>query len=266
MSSNKKKHIAKDIIKKAKELGASLAGIVAVASIRNSPSHQAYKVIQWPNEANSVVVLALMHDQTDPRLDWWDGEQGTPGNRILINIGKDLAKWLAQEYGITARDLAYQVYEGGIFLKDAAVLAGLGAIGKNNLLITPDFGPRVRLRALMIDADVEPTGAIDFAPCETCDMPCRRACPQEAFQSGSYDRSLCDEQMEHDNENCVTSKEHDSVNSAGILIKYCRVCEFVCPVARKEERSEFNRGANNIHPSKRLLLKPLKDITIITTT
>jgi len=239
MPSSKKQHIAKDIIKKAKELGASLAGIVVVASIRNSPSHQVYREIQWPSEANSVVVLALMHDHTDPWLDWWDGKQGTPGNRILINIGKDLARWLAQEYGITARDLAYQVDEGGIFLKDAAVLAGLGAIGKNNLLITPEFGPRVRLRALMIDADVEPAGPIDFAPCETCDMPCMRACPRGAFQSDSYDRSLCDEQMEQDKENGIPSKKADSVNSAGILIKYCRICEFVCPVARKEGKKNI---------------------------
>jgi len=238
MSSNKKQHIAKDIINKAKELGASLTGIVSFASIRNSPSHQAYRDIQWPSEANSVVVLALMHDQTNPRLDWWDGKQGTPGNRILINIGKELTKWLAQEYGITAHDLAYQVDEGGIFLKDAAVLAGLGTIGKNNLLITPDFGPRVRLRALMIDAALEATGPIDFAPCETCDMPCMRACPQKAFRSGSYDRSLCNEQMEQDKENGVPSKEAGYGNSADILIKYCRICEFVCPVAGKEKKKK----------------------------
>jgi epoxyqueuosine reductase len=238
MPSNKKQHISKDIIKKARKLGASQAGLVSVASIRDSPSHRAYREIQLSSEANSVVVLALMHDQTDPQLDWWDGKHGTEGNRILINIGKDLARWLAQKYGITARDLAYQVDEGGIFLKDAAVSAGLGALGKNNLLITPDFGPRVRLRAFSIDADVEPTGPIDFAPCETCDMPCRQTCPQGAFQSGSYDRSLCNEQMEHDKENALTSNEADYVNSSGILIKYCRVCEFACPVARKEEKKK----------------------------
>ncbi len=233
MSSNKKQHISKAIIKKAKELGASPAGIVSVASIRNSPSHQAYRKIQWPSEAISAVVLALMHDRTHPQLDWWGGKHGTKGNRILINIGKNLTSWLSQEYGITAHDLAYQVDQGGIFLKDAAVLAGLGVIGKNNLLITPDFGPRVRLRALMIDADVEPTGPIDFAPCETCDMPCMRACPQGAFQRGFYDRSLCDEQMEQDRKNGVLSNEDDDVNSAGILIKYCRICEFACPVSKK---------------------------------
>jgi epoxyqueuosine reductase len=39
------------------------------------------------------------------------------------------------------RPLPYKVEEGGMFLKDAATLAGLGIIGKNNLLITPEFEP-----------------------------------------------------------------------------------------------------------------------------
>ena len=87
--------------------------------------------------------------------------------------------------------LPYHVGKGGIFLKDAAVLSGLSIIGMNNLLITPEFGPRVRLRALCLDVEVEPTGPVDFAPCETCDMPCRQACPEESFKNGAYKRVLC---------------------------------------------------------------------------
>jgi len=85
-----------------------------------------------------------------------------------------------------------------VFLKDAATLAGLGIIGKNNLLITPEFGPRVRFKALFLDVDLEPTSPIDFTPCEGCDMPCRRVCPQEAFRNVSYSRALCDTQMGED--------------------------------------------------------------------
>ncbi|CAB1081528.1 hypothetical protein D1AOALGA4SA_9178 [Olavius algarvensis Delta 1 endosymbiont] len=47
---------------------------------------------------------------------------------------------------------------GGIFFKDSGVLAGLGSIGKNNLLVTPEYGPRIRVWPLLFDAELKPTG------------------------------------------------------------------------------------------------------------
>jgi epoxyqueuosine reductase len=70
---------------------------------------------------------------------------------------------------------------GGIFLKDAAVLVGLGCIGRNNLLLTPELGSKVRLLAMLLEAELAPTGPIDFYPCEGCEEFCRKACPQNAF-------------------------------------------------------------------------------------
>ena len=96
------------------------------------------------------------------------------------------------------RPLPYRVEQGGVLLKDAAVLAGLGTIGKNNLVITPEYGPHVRLKATFLDVDLEPTGPIDFTPCEGCDILCRRVYPQEAFRSVCYSRALCDTQMGED--------------------------------------------------------------------
>jgi epoxyqueuosine reductase QueG len=40
--------------------------------------------------------------------------------------------------------------------RHAAVLAGLGEIGLNNLLITPQYGPRVRLNSVITTAPLEP--------------------------------------------------------------------------------------------------------------
>jgi epoxyqueuosine reductase len=65
--------------------------------------------------------------------------------------------------------LSYFIETGGIYLKDTAVLAGLGCIGKNNMLVTPELGPKVRLRALLLEEDLTPTGPIDFDPCKN---PC----------------------------------------------------------------------------------------------
>jgi epoxyqueuosine reductase len=59
----------------------------------------------------------------------------------------------------------------GIYLKDAAVLAGFGCIGMNNLMITPQFGPRQRIRVLLVNTVLPSTGSMDFDPCNGCDMP-----------------------------------------------------------------------------------------------
>ena len=209
-----------------------MAGIASVASLRNSPSYEIYSEVEFPPDAQSVLVLALVHDEAEPELDWWDGERGTPGNRRLESIAKSLVQWLKEDLNSDAHLLPYHVEKGGIFLKDAAVLAGLGTIGMNNLLITPEFGPRVRLRALLLDAELAPAGQLDFAPCAGCDMPCRSACPQESFKDGAYSRALCNEQMKRDEANVVIGEEGQEKNVPSRYIRYCRACELACPVGK----------------------------------
>ena len=223
--------LSSQIIAQAKSSGASLAGIVSIRSLRDSPSHKVHREPVWPQGAKSVLILGLHHRETEPELDWWDGNKGTPGNRILIDVAKGLALWLKKEFTTDALPLPYHVEKGGIFLKDAAVLAGLGTIGMNNLLITPEFGPRVRFRALAVDVGLESTCPIDFAPCESCDMPCRQVCPQDAFRNGSYSRALCNEQMEIDRATRVIVKE-EKKDLPSEYIKYCRACELACPVGK----------------------------------
>lgn len=179
-----------------------------------------------------MLVLALVHDEAEPELDWWDGKRGTPGNRRLESIANNLRQWLKEDLSSDAHLLPYHVEKGGIFLKDAAVLAGLGTIGMNNLLITPEFGPRVRLRALLLDAELAPAGRLDFAPCAGCHMPCRSACPQEAFKDGTYSRALCNEQMKRDEANAVVVGEGQKKDLPSKYIKYCRACELACPVGK----------------------------------
>jgi len=65
--------------------------------------------------------------------------------------------------------------------KHAAVAAGLGCIGRNGLLITDAFGPRVRLAALLTDAPLEPTPATGKKNCNDC-QACIRACPAKALE------------------------------------------------------------------------------------
>ena len=223
------------IIENAKAFGASLAGIAGVASIKKSPSNRVGRKPRLPVGAKSAIVLALVHETSEPELDWWDNrEGGTPGNRHLIKTANSLSQWLKEGFNIHCQPLPYHVEKGGIFLKDAAALAGLGTIGKNNLLITPQFGPRVRLRALLVDVELEPTGPIDFAPCVGCDMPCRSTCPQHAFASGSYARALCSEQMKKDEAGNIIFEKSANGHTPSVRVRYCRACELLCPLGRRE--------------------------------
>jgi epoxyqueuosine reductase len=219
------------IIAKALSLGASLAGSATIRSIRRTPSHRATTGPDWPQTARSAVILALHHPAGEPSLDWWDSRSGkTPGNRELMRLVEGLCQWLEKELGLTPFPLPYGVEDGGIFLKEAAVVAGLGVIGRNNLLITPRFGSRVRLRALLLDAELPEGDGPVFDPCAGCAAPCLQACPQEAFVRGSYDRRRCSRQIEKDQENPYRIMDISSMTYAITCIKYCRACELACPV------------------------------------
>lgn len=76
---------------------------------------------------------------------------------------------------------------GDINTVPVAENSGIGAIGKNGLLITPEYGPSHRLAAVFIDVDNLPVKTInenehlwikDF--CETCNH-CVKTCPGKAI-------------------------------------------------------------------------------------
>jgi len=224
----------KEIAAKAISLGASLVGVTRVATLLDSPSHRLHPVKRCARDACSVLVLALAHAEGQPEMDWWDNRQGrTPGNRRLIKINHRLTKWFWEAYAVEARELPYHAIHRGVYLKDAAILAGLGVMGKNNLLITPQYGPRVRLRALLFDQLLESTGPLDgFTPCEGCDVRCMQACPWEALHGGSYQRERCWQQMEEDETDQIVLTSPFVGMPAKHVIPYCRRCELACPVGQ----------------------------------
>ena len=292
MSTPSPSELTDRIVDKARSLGASVAGIAAVGALKASPSHlispkigmdpevpwqdapeeALHHEVEWPADAVSAVVIGVEHPVSRPELDWYDGK-GTPGNRILIQITKELSEWLDEEFSVKSYRPPYFIESTGIFLKDSAVMAGLGCVGKNNMVVTPEYGPRIRWRALLIDCAARATGPVDYDPCEGCPQPCRRACPVKAFDhtaytpadlgqtilpgiNGTYDRVTCNSKMSRDVEKAARAmaandEEGEALASTmnafeeAILalpkgegepqygVKYCRMCELSCPVGRR---------------------------------
>ncbi len=76
--------------------------------------------------------------------------------------------------------------------RHAAVAAGLGRFGRNTLLITQEFGPRVWLGSIVTTAPLEATVMEDgLSPfCENCHQ-CTEACPVEALVEDGIIASRC---------------------------------------------------------------------------
>lgn len=270
MPKNRENNLSDQIIEKAKGFGACLVGIANVEVLKESPSHYIFSRIEqhkgvgssefaegvkpgevaWPENAKSAIIIAVEHPEEKPELDWWNAgySGGTIGNRILMSINDGLSEWLEEKKEIKTKKLPYYIERGGIFLKDTAVMAGLGCIGRNNLLVTPEFGPRIRLRAMLTDHTMPATAPVHFDPCRDCSMPCMEACPQESFQNkiysqeefgldelpartGVYNRHLCNVQMDLDVDNCEQIKV-EGQDVPRKVVRYCRMCEFACPVGK----------------------------------
>jgi epoxyqueuosine reductase len=224
--------LARAVLAQANALGATAAGVVSFGAIRGVAAADALDSV-WPSGAAALVVIALAHPESQPELDLWGVAGGTEGNRRLGEMAARLGRWLRVEHGVDAWPLRYQVDPSGVVLKDAAALAGLGAVGEANLLVTPGHGPRVRLRALAVARPLETSAASSFLPCDGCARPCRDACPQGAFARGRYDRARCALQMALD-ESRPEAFEVDGPRGRRVvpLIRYCRACELACPVGR----------------------------------
>jgi epoxyqueuosine reductase QueG len=81
---------------------------------------------------------------------------------------------------------------GDFPLKTAATRAGMGWIGKNGLLVTEKFGPRVRLEAILMDLSLPPSQPITRSRCGDCRIcvdGCQTKCLRNAQWHAGMDRN-----------------------------------------------------------------------------
>ena len=73
-------------------------------------------------------------------------------------------------------------------VKQVALAAGLGELGLSKLFLTPQFGPRQRIFAVLTDAVLEPDPLLP--PGSVCDRcgACARACMDHLEKSGRIEK------------------------------------------------------------------------------
>ncbi|TFG00458.1 MAG: epoxyqueuosine reductase [Promethearchaeota archaeon] len=208
---------------KCKKLGLDVFGF---ADPNNYQKYKDYPEWNRPEKflphLKTVIVVGIHLD--DIILDTWF--QSSNGNyqfadMIIENKCYKLKEFLIDK-GYAAEIISYTP---GLFLKDSAALAGIGPIGKHNLLITKEFGSQVRLRALVTDAPLicgEPVIESDF--CKNCDL-CIKACPVDALKGGKYNKSLCETYQLN---NLKKLSNHSSI--------WCNLCIKACPIGSENRK------------------------------
>lgn len=207
--------LTKKLLEVSTGCGADLFGVADASDFSGYTGKR--NPLFYVDNAKSVIVIG--YHINDPMLDLWvdqiDGKQSCYFvNEILGNIAHEMISVLLQD-GVATVLSPYS----GIYTKDAAVLAGLGTIGKNNLLLTKRFGPRVRLRAIVIEAELSKIPRTQESFCDNCPRLRWSACPANAFANGRFSREACEKHGE-------AHAKRLSDNSR----LFCRECETVCPI------------------------------------
>jgi len=105
---------------------------------------------------------------------------------------------------------------GILSLKHAGVLAGLGVLGKNTLLMNERFGNMIWLAAILVSIDLEPDTVASYKGCDSECTLCLDSCPQDALDGITINQKLCRDIS-------------ISYNYGGGTVLSCNICRKVCP-------------------------------------
>ena len=119
--------------------------------------------------------------------------------------------------------------------KMAATSAGLGWIGKNGLLISADYGPRLSLATVLTDAPIEPDAPMEHSLCGSCTL-CVEYCPSRAITGAEWSRSSPFVELVKLGA-CRSHKETKRLTDGK---PNCGLCINICPYGRNDS------GAGNI--------------------
>ena len=180
--------MSRNIKKAALFLGASLVGICKLDrrwlySHRFHPHTHEHVPIEIPEEFRYAVVMA--HEMPYKLMQTSPAYGGFSAN----GLGYSMMAFVASSLAHYIRSLGYQAIPTGndtALSIPMAIDAGLGELGRNGILITQKFGPRVRLSKVFTDLPLMADRPIEFgvtAFCETCER-CAEECPGGCISFG----------------------------------------------------------------------------------
>ena len=195
----------------ATELGADVVGIAAGEVLERfppDPQHPQTPTRISRDDSKSVIILVRHLLRGTMRLPGANDRQKQYAAELTLSELEETSLNLVyylEDHGFPAITLppmhtdpeAYQQYTAGgaygpLSLVHAAVEAGLGTLGLNLMLLTPQYGPRVLLTGVLTSAVLEPDRRLSQPLClgPECGR-CLLACPGDAILQWGLEKSRC---------------------------------------------------------------------------
>ncbi len=237
--------MARQVKRAARFLGASLSRIAALDSrwVYSHSFHfvtREHREMEIPEQCRYAVVMAIEMDYTMIRTSPTSIGAATAGLAYsqMAFVAGSLAQFI--------RDLGYTAIPSGndtALNIPLAIDAGMGELGRNGLLITQEFGPRVRLCKVLTDMPLEPDPPREFGVARFCGQcrKCARFCPGQAISHGER----TDRPVNISNNGGVLKWPVNADNCIGFWAKNgatCANCIRVCP---------FNKPPGRLHDTVR---------------
>lgn len=232
---------AKRIKSKIRDRGADLVGVADTRALSELPVNPPGLLHGFTRAVSMAVQLpvSVFDSISDSPTPVYTAAYKT-ANRILDELAYKTAVSL-QKDGYTGLPIpASQIldrehWQAAISHKAVARMAGLGWQGKNLLLVTPQFGPRVRLVTVLTDAPLAAEMPVKNR-CGRC-MLCRDACPAKAIKGVKTLDHYKDREEALYFSRCVDKLTKEFAALPEIAAPVCGICIKVCPFGRKRGAS-----------------------------
>jgi epoxyqueuosine reductase len=253
--------ISEDVLRRCTEMGFAAAGIC-----RAHPTDYERELLDWlvagkhgemdylwrnvelridpcalvPG-AQSIIVVADRYSSSHARAGAGGNPQGAGliaryarGDDYHVIMRKRLKK-LSRELNEQFPDHIFRacVDTAPVLEREHAQRAGIGAVGKNTLLIQRGIGSYFLLGEIITTLRIAASRASDPDPCSTCTR-CVDACPTQAITPWSVDASRCISYLTIEHRGLIDEQHHQAM---GDWIFGCDICQDVCPHNHPTERS-----------------------------
>jgi len=167
--------------------------------------------------------------------------QQTAANALLDHMSFMVQKYIAAAgYRALAQPASLVMdkenWMPNVSTKALARAAGLGWLGKNLLLINPEYGSRIRIAAVLTDAPLEADIPMQNH-CGDC-TKCQEACPAQAIRGAYWQDYPESREVALDFARCLGKLKDEFSPRPDIGQPICGICIKACPFTQPKRRSK----------------------------